>query len=211
MKKKPTKKLPKIEINFREQVKMGVLSSLQPDPKNPRKITAKDYDELKQNIIDNPDMLWTKPIMYQRTKKGNFVKVGNQRFRCCIDLGLKEAPLLDITGMTEKQIKNLMLWDNHNSGSWDNDALQGWTDLPGWLVPNKKDPARYNDSNAVMPIVPVFDEKHRAVLIVIDNNTDFINLCGKLNMGKNQDYKTQRQGQTQVISFKDFEAAWKKR
>lgn len=104
-----------------------------------------------------------------------------------------------------------MYWDNHNSGTWDLPELAKLDDLPSFLKDIRKDPERYNDSNAVMPIVPIFDEKHRAIIIVLETETEYVNIATKLKLAKTKDYKSQNVRQTQVITAKQFFEAWEKK
>ncbi len=199
-----------IKITFLEQIQMVARSTIKPYAKNPRKITNAGYEELYNNIKRNPNMLRLKPLLIDN----GIIKAGNQRYRVCEDLDIDPVPIIDMTKMSKKEKHNVMLWDNHNSGKWDLPELAKLSDLQGLEdLLDKKNPERYTDENAQMPIVPMYDEKHRAVLIVIDTESDFANICTMLGLGKMKDYKSSKVGQSSVISFKDFIAkmnAWKK-
>lgn len=93
--KTPKKEVP-IEFTFREQVFMGKLAEVEPDPENPRKITSAKYIELTEQIKANPNMLWVRPICFTILKGKKIVKAGNQRYHICNDLGLIEAPMIDV-------------------------------------------------------------------------------------------------------------------
>jgi len=59
------------------------------------------------------------------------------------------------------------------------------------------------------PIVPKFSEKYHAVIIVVDNDINFVNLIEKLGLETMQSYKTNRIGMTKIISYEQFDAKWK--
>lgn len=169
----------------------------------PRKVSRADYERLKQSIRDNPNMLAIRPIVYEIKNGKKMVFAGRTRFRAWVELDGKKIPAINVTKLSAKEKKHFLLWDNENVGSWIYEELQGWGNLFGINTPDKKETHRFNDTTAEMPIVPKYDEKYRAVLIVVENEMDFVNLCTQLDLGKAKDYKTSRVKQTQVISYDD--------
>lgn len=210
-KKIPTKKAaqPKAPKSIDVRIEMIDIDKLQLNKKNPRTIKRKDLDRLKEQIKKYPKMMWIRPIVYD---KGGVILGGNQRYRCLKELGWTKVPAINASKLTEQEKKNFILWDNESPGTWDMKELEQWKDLFNINVSINK-PEQFNDTNAEMPIVPKFDEKYRAVLIVVETEMDFANLCTTLGMGKAKDYKSSNIKQTQVISYNDFMAKiekWKK-
>lgn len=208
-KKKPAAKAPKVNLNFDSRIEMMNVTSLHLNKKNPRTIKRKDFERLKEQIKKYPKMLKIRPVVHDNGK----ILGGNQRYRAVVELGWKQVPTINIAKLSEQEKKNFILWDNENPGQWDFTELKGWKDLFNIQVPDSLRPHRYSDENAEMPIVPKFDEKYRAVLIVVETEMDFVNLCTTLNLGQAKDYKSTNIKQTQVISYADFMKkieAWKK-
>lgn len=209
-KKKPVKQKTKsvAQLNFEAKTEMMDVADLHINKKNPRTIKRRELDRLKKQIEKNPKMAKLRPIIHDDGK----ILGGNQRFRAMVELGWTKVPAINASKLTETEKKNFILWDNENPGEWDLKELSTWPDLFNINLP-LKETEDYTDANAEMPIVPVFDEKYRAVLIVVKTEMDFANIATLLNLGKARDYKKARVGQTQVISFEDFMKrmeAWKK-
>jgi hypothetical protein len=192
------------KFNFESRIVIMPMSELESDPENPRTAKRKDMDRLKKSLQENPNMLMLRPVVWDLKKGKKKIIAGDKRFRAWGELGHDHIPTIDASRLSEKEKKHFMLWDNENVGQWDFPELEKWPDTFGIKMPDKKDPSRYNDLNAEMPIVPRFDERYRAVLIVVETEMDFANLCTVLDLGKAKDYKTSTVKQTQVISFTDF-------
>jgi hypothetical protein len=207
--KTPSKKMPVIKFTFQAKTEMTDLGELQKDPNNHTFISKKDLDRLVESIHENPNMLMLRPIVYVIKNRVKLIKAGEKRYRACLILGIRKAPCINASKLTKKELEHFHLWDNERVGRWDFDALKDLKDLYGIRMPEDKTPHKYNNSNAEMPIIPKYDEKHRAVLIVVENELDFANLITVLNMGKAKDYKTKQVKQTSVISYKQFMKQWK--
>jgi hypothetical protein len=212
-KKKETTKPEQIKFTFQSRIEMIDPNKLTPDPKNPRLNKRKDFDRLVNSIRQNPNMLMIRPVVFRVIGKQWMIIAGHQRHKACVHLGLKEIPCINATKLSKEEIKHLQLWDNENVGKFDWEELETWGDTFGIATPDKDEPHKYNNSNAEMPIVPKYDEKYYAVMIVVESEMDFANLITLLNLDKAKDYKNNSVKQSQVISFKDFTKLveqWKK-
>jgi hypothetical protein len=72
----------------------------------------------------------------------------------------------------------------------------------------------YDNSNCLYPIVPRFSEKHDAVIVISDNETDTAFLESALQIGKAQSYKNHKKkpiGKSMVITARRFQEIWKSR
>lgn len=203
-KKKAEKKSEQIKLTFQSRIEMVPMAELSPDPKNERLIKRKDFDRLVTSLQSNPNMLMLRPIVYRIIKKKKQIVAGDKRYRGWESLGQEKIPAINATQLTEKELAHFHAWDNESVGLWDWPELEKWGDTFGIALPDKKDNHKFNDSNAEMPIVPKFDEKYYAVLIVVEAEMDFANLCSTLDLGKERDYKNTEVAQTQVISFDNF-------
>lgn len=65
------------------------LSSIKPNPNNPRIIRNEKFEKLKQSIEEFPEMMELRPIVIDET---NTIIGGNMRFRALQELGKKEVP-----------------------------------------------------------------------------------------------------------------------
>lgn len=74
--------------------------------------------------------------------------------------------------------------------------------------------AKYDDKNCMYPIVARFSEKHDAVIIISDNETDTAFLESALQIRKEQSYKAHKKpeiGKSMVITAGRFQELWKSR
>lgn len=112
---------------------MNLLTKLKPDPKNPRRITGERFERLKKSIMEFPEMLEKRPIVYDE----NFTILGGrQRFDALVELAkggfeVKESYFQSAQGWTDEQKREFMVKDNHHDGEWDIDILrESWHDEP---------------------------------------------------------------------------------
>lgn len=112
---------------------MKLLSKLQPNPLNPRKITGAKFDRLKESIKKFPEMLEKRPIVFDE----NYMILGGQRrYEALVALEkegfeVKESYFNQVTGWTEEQKREFTIKDNAHEGEWDIDTLrEGWSDNP---------------------------------------------------------------------------------
>ena len=119
-------------------------------PTNPRIIKTYEYQQLKDSIAKDPEMLELKePWAYLH--EGEYVVIaGNMRVTACKELGIKKlnVKVLDADTPPEK-LKAFAIKDNIEKGEWDWDVLANeWEaeeikewGVPIWLPP---DPADYD-------------------------------------------------------------------
>lgn len=125
-------KQPKIEI-----VKV---SSLKPNPGNPRTISREKMEKLEKSIQDFPQMLRLRPIIV--TDK-NVTLGGNMRLQALKNLKIDTVPIIRASNLTKAQQKEFIVKDNVAYGEWDWDALAEWDmqelrewglDIPGFVT-----------------------------------------------------------------------------
>ena len=103
------------------------ISQVSIDPHNPRTITKEKFQELKQSIIDFPEMQLVKPLIVA----DGLVIGGNMRLLAFKDLGYREVHIIDVTTWTQAKRDEFMIRDNTHYGVWDYDALANeWDTLP---------------------------------------------------------------------------------
>lgn len=112
------------------------IDSLSKLDNNPRTITPKDMERLKESIRNNPDYLEAHPIVLS-DRTGELVIIdGNQRYEACVQLGYDEVPTALLHGLTEEREREIIIRANVNNGKWDLSKLFEWdySDLMDWGV-----------------------------------------------------------------------------
>ena len=108
------------------------LSEITPAPNNPRKITKKALELLKNSIKEFPEMVGLRPIIID---ENNIIIGGNMRYKAMQQLGYTETVVIIADSLTEAQKKEFMIKDNVSFGVWDMEtlgetfsaeALSGW-------------------------------------------------------------------------------------
>jgi len=130
------------------------LSSIKPNPDNPRVIRDEKFQKLKQSIQDFPKMMCLRPMVIDDQ---GMILGGNMRLKALQDLGFKEVPqewVKQAAELTEEEKNRFIIADNVGYGdwqwdmlnsSWDIDQLAEWgLDLPEFETANQID---YSDKN----------------------------------------------------------------
>ena len=119
-------------------------------PHNPRVIKNNKFMKLVNSIKNFPQMLDLRPIVVDEDME---VLGGNMRLRACMEIGLKEVPIIQVKELTAEQKKEFVIKDNSAFGEWDWDLLANeWDieDLDDWGLDI---PASYFDED----VEPEFD------------------------------------------------------
>lgn len=95
------------------------LSSIKPNPTNPRTIKDDRFKRLVQSIKDFPEMREAREIV---VNKDMVILGGNMRYRAMQEAKVKEAPVKIVDWSEEKQ-REFIIKDNIESGDWDYDTL----------------------------------------------------------------------------------------
>lgn len=96
------------------------INKIKPNKNNPRIIRDVAFERLVKSIKDFPEMLEIRPIVINADME---ILGGNQRYRACIDAGLKEIPIIRAESLTAEQQRKFTIKDNLSEGEWDWDAL----------------------------------------------------------------------------------------
>jgi DNA modification methylase len=108
---------------------MAKLSSIKPNPSNPRIIKDEKFEKLKQSIKDFPQMMELRPMIVDES---NTLLGGNMRFKALQDLGYKEIPdnwIKKASELTEEQKKEFIIKDNVGFGEWEWEQLANEWDV----------------------------------------------------------------------------------
>jgi site-specific DNA-methyltransferase (adenine-specific) len=96
------------------------LSSIKPNPDNPRIIKDDKFRKLVDSIRSFPEMLELRPIV---VNADNVVLGGNMRLKACQAAGLTEVPIILASGLTDEQQREFIIKDNVGFGEWDWETL----------------------------------------------------------------------------------------
>lgn len=120
------------------------IGRLRANPTNPRVLRDDKFAKLKQSLQDFPDMLNKRPIVAVTDLQGNYMVLGgNMRLKACMDLKMKQVPVILVDEWTEEQRREFIVKDNVGFGEWDWDQLANEWDagqLSDWGLDLPKDP-----------------------------------------------------------------------
>lgn len=128
------------------------LSSIKPNPNNPRTISSDDLDKLKASIDALPKMMRLRPIVV----KDGVIIGGNMRYKALTALGMKEIPdewVADADDFTDEEVHRFIVQDNISGGEWDFDVLANQYELEeldawGLELPESKDVSEVEEDEA---------------------------------------------------------------
>lgn len=116
------------------------LSSIKPNPNNPRLIKDERFKKLVQSIEEFPKMFKMRPIVIDENR---VILGGNMRYKALLHLKFKEVPNEWIkleSDLTDEEKKEFIIKDNVGYGEhdfdmlaneWDTDDLEAWgVELP---------------------------------------------------------------------------------
>lgn len=112
-------------------IKKARIDQIKTNDSNPRIIKDDKFTKLVNSIKNFPEMLKIRPIVVDENM---VVLGGNMRLRACIEAGLTEVPIDQVTDWTEEQKKEFIIKDNVGFGEWDWDILAN-----DWEVQNLND------------------------------------------------------------------------
>lgn len=102
-------------------------------PRNPRSIKQHKFEQLKNSIVEFPEMVTKyRPVIVYPAGKLFVAIAGNMRFLAVRDLGWTELPCLVLDKKTPlAKLKELAIKDNADFGDTDWEILANeWSDLP---------------------------------------------------------------------------------
>lgn len=202
----------KVKIVYRK------ISELKEPDYNPRKITAKQREDIKKSL---QQFGFVQPLVVNiHEDRFGIIVGGNQRKKIAESIGYDEAPCIEVSLDLEKE-KELNLRLNKNQAEFDYEMLNnffdkkflfevGFTDKELGKIQTEfeeKFKAITND-NAEMPIVQQFNEKYNTVMIFCNNEMDFNWLRNVLRLQRMKDYKNSKIGESHVITVQQFQEIW---
>jgi ParB-like chromosome segregation protein Spo0J len=98
------------------------IKQLKPHPDNPRKISHKEMEKLCESLKNNKEYFEARPIICD---KNYIVWAGNSRYKAALKLDFKKVPV-HIIDLPEAKMREIVVRDNVNNGSWDTALLIDW-------------------------------------------------------------------------------------
>lgn len=196
------------------------LSELIEPEYNPRKITAKQREEIKKSLYA---FGFVQPLVVNtHPDRQNIVIGGNQRKRIAEAMGYETAPCIEVSLDLDHE-KELNLRLNKNQAEFDVDLLNefferdflfavGFSEKEVGKLENDFD-QKFNaitNDQAEMPIVPQFNEKYDSIIIFCNNELDFNWIRNVLKLEKHKDYKNSRVGEAHVMTVQRFQEIWER-
>jgi len=161
-------------------------------------------------------------VNIHKDRENNIVG-GHKRVEIMQGMGEKYMPCVEVD-LNEELEKELNIRLNKNQGSWDSERLLEFFDeqelsdygfskgemdeIHKELKKSQKVLETDFEDDPRYPIVQKYDEKYKAVIIVCENETDFLSLSEKLQLSKMQDYKSPDVKKTSVLSYNEFAEIW---
>ncbi len=144
------------------ETKQVALSTIKPNPDNPRRIGKKEMEYLIKSLKDFPEMMKLREIVVD---EGMVILGGNMRYRALQESGEKNCIVKIVTGLTPEQKREFIVKDNSGFGSWDMDILaNAWDDLPlvewgvelpeDWMNPPNFEPGTEEDQGRLDELAP---------------------------------------------------------
>ena len=143
---------------------------------NPRKISKKKREELKQSMETYGDF-----GIYLIDEKNNII-AGNQRLSIVMEIDPDtELDCKKLIGYSKSELRAINIKDNTHAGEWDLDILADWTadlNLDLGLTFDEKEP----EEREIKDMEPIHYEKYDYVMIVCRYETDYNDLVRKLGI-----------------------------
>lgn len=99
-------------------------------PSNPRTISDEKFQKLKQSLIDDPEMLESRPLLVYPYGGENVVIGGNMRLQAAKALNMESIPCYIFPEETPiEKIRAIVIKDNLGYGDWDWSLISADWDL----------------------------------------------------------------------------------
>lgn len=195
------------------ELKQRKISELIRADYNPRKITSKELDELKESIVK---FGITEPVIVNmHNKRKNIIISGHQRLKIVEELEWETAPCLELN-LTLEDEKELNVRMNKNGGKFDKSLLNeffekdelisyGFTDEELSDITNVEETMKeLQVEEPIYPIVPVMSEKYDYVIILATNEIDNAFMNSFFDIETQKSYKNSKVGVGKVVLFEKF-------
>lgn len=102
------------------EVKVVPINTLVHNDENPRTIRDKRFKELKQSLIDFPEMKKLREIVVDENM---LILAGDKRTRALKELKYTDVEVKQVFNLSEEKKRRFIAVDNEHWGEWDADAI----------------------------------------------------------------------------------------
>lgn len=195
------------------------LSKIKLNPNNPRIIKDDKFKKLVKSIEDFPEMMEKRPMVCVTDADGKLYPLGgNMRLKALQELKYKEIPdtwVMLADEWSEEKRKEFTIKDNVSFGSFDWDTLANeWNveelskwgvDIPFSEMTQENIDSKYNNKNCEYPLIPIYDEKYTAFIIICKTATEEAGIRTKFNFPyKAKSYKNKFLGESNVLNASEL-------
>tara|TARA_Y100000385_G_scaffold281876_1_gene335411 strand:+ start:1100 stop:1831 length:732 start_codon:yes stop_codon:yes gene_type:complete len=99
----------------KSKIQVIKVDKLKPNKANPRKINKDKFKKLVTSIKKFPKMLDIRPIVVDENMT---ILGGNMRYKACLDIGIKEVPVIVVNGLSNDEADQFIIKDNVGYGEW---------------------------------------------------------------------------------------------
>lgn len=145
---------------------------------NPRKISQKKLNELKESLRSNGDF-----GIFLIDQNDNVI-AGNQRLKAILDIWGPDTELdcKRLIGYSTAELRAINIKDNTHSGEWDLDLLADWTADLTLDLGLKEKVEKEIEERTIPEMELIHYEKYDYVMIVCRNQLDYNNLVRALGI-----------------------------
>lgn len=162
------------------------VSSLKPNPNNPRFIRDHRFEKLKKSLKEFPEMMELRPIIVNQ----EWVTLGgNMRLRALQELGHKEIPetWVQKAALSDQQQREFIVKDNLGFGDWDWDVLANeWDEVEltewGLEFPGVKEAEEESEGGEAEQSIQVEPPKEYIIIIAEPNSEEWEELKQRLKL-----------------------------
>lgn len=169
------------------------ISSIKPNPNNPRTIKDSNFKKLVKSLQDFPEMLEKRPLVCITDTDGRYVVLGgNQRLKAAKEAGIQELPILLADDWTSQQQKEFVIKDNGDwYGEWDLEMLQADWNIEilnewGLFVPETVPPFNQDDINNFFEADTEKQNVNKIILEYSDSDFKLVNEALKKHTGSKE-------------------------
>lgn len=201
-----------VEWNNNMEIKTVKIETIIPWVDNPRTITLANLEKLKKRIAEKGLF---KPFI---VNQDNIILGGNMRYKACVQLGIKEVPILYVETHNDQEMLEIALADNDRSGHYVKKELERLhlklpeLDFEAFNVdltpPKPLAFAVENNEKPEIEFTKELMEEHNYVVLYFDNEIDWLQLqtLFPLKTVKSLDSKPgfEKMGVGRVVSGAEF-------
>lgn len=173
------------------EIKNISLDELKPYARNAKKHPRSQVENVAESIRQ---FGFVQPIVVDKDK---CIVIGHCRYEASKILGLQEVPVVEVTDLSDEQVRKLRLLDNKlNESPWDASLLEAdifdldFSDFDiDWKLKGEKE-----EVEGEVKFTEVLNEEHNYIVLYFDNDIDWLQAQTLLQLPKVKALLTNRDG-----------------